>query len=182
MVIESAFIIHPDVTLNYLVSINWADRYMMLVLTYLDSHDSLLANRILGMSLATVFTLPFSSLPASYQQEYSNMFQACLTVMNEIVQLRKEGADESLSDVDYDELMDRIQGCNYNQNDWGYGEEDDVEDNLEDSVSLRQLEALGQYDSTFREIDKELINQITGITDMAFIQQAFNVSDFEFGN
>ena len=70
MVIESAFIIHPDVTLNYLVSINWADRYMMLILTYLDSHDSLSANRILGMSLATVFTLPFSSLPSCSSSFY----------------------------------------------------------------------------------------------------------------
>lgn len=173
MVIESAFIIHPDFTLNYLVSINYADQYMEYVINYLDAHDSLLANRIAAVSLASLFTLPYQSLPASYQNGYSNIFAGCLTAMNEVVQLRKEGAGEEMEDFDYDAIMEKIQGQNFTQNDWGFGEDCDVEDDEDDGLELKQLEMMTE--DTFREIDVELITDITTIKEIAYIQQALTV-------
>lgn len=175
MVIESAFIIHPDFTMKYLTSVNFADSYMMTIMNYLDAHDSLLSNRILAISLAVLFTLPIDSLPPSYQNEYGSIFQACLTVMNEVVQLRKEGAGEDYSDIDYDAIMEKIQGQSYTPNDWGFDEEFDVQDNEDNELELRQLEALGQMENTFKEIDDDLANEVTAIKEVAYLQQAFNV-------
>lgn len=179
MVIESAFIIHPDFTMKYLTSINFADSYMMTVMNYIDAHDSLLSNRILSISLASLFSLPIDSLPPSYQNEYGNIFQACLTAMNEVVQLRKEGAGEDYSDIDYDAIMEKIQGQSYTQNDWGFDEEYDVQENEDNELELRQLEALGQMENTFKEIDDELVDDVTSIKEVAYLQQAFNVRSNE---
>ena len=174
MVIESALIIHPEFTLNYLVSINSADQFMMYFMNYLDAHDSLLANRIATVSLAALFSIPIQNLPSSYQSEYANIFQACLTAMNEVIQLRKEGAGEGASEIDYDEIMEKIQGNKFTENDWGFEEDCDVEEDEENGLELSALESLNE--SSFAEIDEDLINDITTIKEIAYVQQAMNVS------
>lgn len=119
MVVESALILRPQQTLAFLVSVNYADAYMNSFVTYLDAHESFLATHLALLSLAALFTVPLEALPASYRAQLPLLFMTCLQLMAQLQPLKKQREEAKDEDVDYDDLMDRLNGQNFKQNDWG---------------------------------------------------------------
>ena len=176
MVVESALILRPQQTLAFLVSVNYADAYMNSFVTYLDAHESFLATHLALLSLAALFTVPLEALPASYRAQLPLLFMTCLQLMAQLQPLKKQREEAKDEDVDYDDLMDRLNGQNFKQNDWGYAEDCDVmSDDAFDDMDLKHLEEMGCMEGDCTEIDDHLINEVTIIDEVAFLQQAFNV-------
>ena len=176
MDVESALILRPQQTLAYLVSVNYADAYMQSFVTYLDAHESLLATHLALLSLAALFSVPLEALPASYRAELPRLFTACLQLMAQLQPLKKQQEEAKNEDVNFDDLMDRLNGQNFKQNDWGYAEDCDVmSDDALDDMDLKHLEEMGCLEGDCVEIDDHLINEVTVIDEVTFLQQAFNV-------
>ena len=178
MVIESAIILRPRQTLAYLVSVNYADTYMQTFVTYIDAHESFLATHLASLSLAALFTIPFNELPPSYRGEMPRLFELCMQLANEVQRLKKQrdASDKANDDVDYEELMDRLYGQSFKQNDWGFNEDCDVDDDDDlGEFDLKQLEDLGGIVGDCSEIDDHLFNNVTVIDEVTYMNQAFNV-------
>ena len=120
--------------------------------------------------------MPLEALPASYRAQLPLLFMTCLQLMAQLQPLKKQREEAKDEDVDYDDLMDRLNGQNFKQNDWGYAEDCDVmSDDAFDDMDLKHLEEMGCMEGDCTEIDDHLINEVTIIDEVAFLQQAFNV-------
>ena len=171
MVIASAFIVNPSATLQYLISINYADEYLMLLMELIVYLDSALANRIVAMSLAVLFTLPVNMLPQSYQNEMATIFSHSLLCLNDAMKAKEDLKKRDT--ISYDDLMDKLEGDAYKDNDWGFGEDVDVVD--QNQYENDELNYLQDLMNPLREVDEDVVNEITEINEIAYIQQAFNV-------
>ena len=143
----------------------------MLLLELLTYIDSALPNRIVAMSLAVLFTLPINTLPQTYQQEMTNIFSCCLLSLDEAMKAKE--ALKKRDTISYDELFEKLDGDQYKDNDWGFGEEDDVMDT--NQYAEEEIDYLQDIMNPLREVDEEVVNEITEINEVAYIQQAFNV-------
>ena len=89
---------------------------------------------------------------------------------------KRNGNEEE--EVDYEELLERIEGGTFRDNDWGYDEEQDVnsddDKDLKD-MNLKQLEALSGLEGDCSEIDEHLINVVTTMNEMQTFQSTVKV-------
>ena len=142
------------------------------MLSYIDSHTSFFTCKMAAMGLASLFVVPQEQLPPSYVNAFAQIFTGCMALLRMANEMRTNPEDD---EVDYEELMDRIQGRSFKQNDWGFNEECDVMSDDLDDIEMKQLEVMGGLGGDFVEIDKDLVNELTDINEVAYIQQAIAV-------
>ena len=91
---------------------------------------------------------------------------------------KRNGNEED--EVDYEELLERIEGGTFRENDWGYDEEQDVnsdDDRDLKDMNLKQLEALSGLEGDCSEIDDHLINVVTTMNEMTTFQSTIKVRE-----
>ena len=87
--------------------------------------------------------------------------------------------NEEEEEIDYNLLLERIQGQNFKENDWGYDDENDVKSEDLTDDELRHLQEIGGgCGMDFVEIDQDLYNAVTKINYVAYVQQCVKI----FGN
>ena len=145
--------------------------------SYADAHESYLSVRLLIQGLLAVVTLP--SLPTVIATNTTTILTTVLNLIQRATELEQEKQQfDEMGNVDYDELMERIQGEGFRDNDWGFEEDADVDDAEEDDlrdVSLKHLEALSGMEGDCTEIDDHLVNEITQRNVFVAYQQAMMV-------
>ena len=176
LVVCSAIIIDRARALACMQELGYADTFLNDMLNYLDSFMTFFPCKLGAMALAALLATPQEQLPASYQNAYSHIFGASMTLLHEA---RKMEPSQEEEEVDYNLLLERIQGQSFKENDWGYDEENDVKsDDLTDD-ELRHLQEMGGgYGVDFVEIDQDLYNSVTRINYLAYVQQCLKI----FGN
>ena len=168
MVIESMFILKCEYTVQRMVALNVFNEVMSLLTSFADSHVTYLSVRLLLLALLRLFIMP--NLPESISQSLLPLFNLVLTLANTAYgyyEEKRNGNEEE--EVDYEELLERIEGGTFRDNDWGYDEEQDVnsddDKDLKD-MNLKQLEALS---------DEHLINVVTTMNEMQTFQSTVKV-------
>ena len=169
MVIESMFILKCEYTVQRMVALNVFNEVMSLLTSFADSHVTYLSVRLLLLALLRLFIMP--NLPESISQSLLPLFNLVLTLANTAYgyyEEKRNGNEEE--EVDYEELLERIEGGTFRDNDWGYDEEQDVND-----MNLKQLEALSGLEGDCSEIDEHLINVVTTMNEMLTFQSTVKV-------
>lgn len=177
MVIESMFILKCEYTVQRMVALNVFNEVMSLLTSFADSHVTYLSVRLLLLALLRLFIMP--NLPESISQSPLPLFNLVLTLANTAYgyyEEKRNGNEEE--EVDYEELLERIEGGTFRDNDWGYDEEQDVnsddDKDLKD-MNLKQLEALSGLEGDCSEIDEHLINVVTTMNEMQTFQSTVKV-------
>lgn len=160
-----------------MVALNVFNEVMSLLTSFADSHVTYLSVRLLLLALLRLFIMP--NLPESISQSLLPLFNLVLTLANTAYgyyEEKRNGNEEE--EVDYEELLERIEGGTFRDNDWGYDEEQDVnsddDKDLKD-MNLKQLEALSGLEGDCSEIDEHLINVVTTMNEMQTFQSTVKV-------
>ena len=176
LVICSAIIVDRSRALACMQELGYADTFLSDMFNYLDSFTTFFPCKLGAMALAALLAMPEEQLPASYQSAYSQIFAASMMLLR-IAKETQPNEDEQ--EIDYDQLLERIQGQSFKENDWGYDDENDVKSEDLTDDELRHLQEIGgSYGCDFVEIDQDLYNSITAINYLEYVQQCLKI----FGN
>ena len=172
----SAIIIDRSRAMACMQELGYANTFLIDMLSYLDSFTSFFPCKIGTMALAALLAMPQEQLPASYQNAYNHIFAGSMTLLR---MANETQPNEEEEEIDYNLLLERIQGQNFKENDWGYDDENDVKSEDLTDDELRHLQEIGGgCGMDFVEIDQDLYNAVTKINYVAYVQQCVRI----FGN
>lgn len=130
---------------------------------YEDHHESYLSVRLLIQAYLATLLVP--NALSSINIDMSNVLSNILVLLDKAMELHQEKQQyDEMGELDYSDLLERVQGDAFRENDWGFDEDQDVNDDFDEdmrNVSLKQLEALSGLEGDCVEIDDRLFNEVT---------------------
>lgn len=128
-----------------------------------EHHESYLSVRLLIQAYLATLLVP--NALSSINIDMNNVLSNILGLLEKAMELHQEKQQhDEMGDLDYSDLLECVQGDAFRENDWGFDEDQDVDDDFDEdmrNVSLQQLEALSGLEGDCVEIDDRLFNEVT---------------------